>query len=64
MCKIKECCVERKIQNCAFCDNYICKTLDNAFNFMCEVYEMGTNNVPEPKDNLEEIRKNSSHNFW
>ena len=64
MCKIKECCVERKVQNCAFCDNYICETLDNAFKFMCEVFEMGTNNVPEAKDNLEEIRKNSSHNFW
>jgi hypothetical protein len=31
---------------------------------MCEVFEMGTNNVPEAKDNLEEIKKNSSHNFW
>ena len=58
MCKIKECCVEKKIQNCAFCDDYICETLENAFKFMCEVLEMGINNVPEAKNNLDEIRRN------
>ena len=57
MCEIKKCCIEKKIENCAFCDDYACEMLENAFKFMCEVFEMGIDGVPEAQNNLEEIRK-------
>ena len=58
MCEIKKCCIEKTIENCAFCDDYACEMLGNAFKFMCEVLEMGIDGVPEAQNNLEEIRKN------
>jgi hypothetical protein len=64
MCKIKECCVKKKIQNCAFCDNYICEALENAFECTCEVFEICINNIPEAKNNLDEIRKSLSASIF
>ena len=57
MCDIKKCCIEKKIENCAFCDDYACEMLENAFTFMCEVLEMGTDGIPEAQKNLDAIRK-------
>ena len=54
----KEAFNKKRIENCAFCDDYACELLKNAFNFMCEVLEMGTNGIPEAKKNLDAIRKN------
>ena len=28
MCDIKKCCIEKKIENCAFCDDYACEKLE------------------------------------
>ena len=45
-CPIRSCCDEKNIDNCAFCDDYICDNLQNTIS-----------RSPEVKVNLEEIRK-------
>jgi len=47
ICEIRKCGNEKKVQNCAFCDDYICEKLDKWFK-----------NVPNAKITLDEIRKN------
>lgn len=47
ICEIRKCGLEKKVENCAFCDDYICEKLDKWFK-----------NVPESKATLDEIRKN------
>jgi len=48
ICEIRACGIERKIENCAFCDDYACDRLVGFF-------EM----APEAKVNLEAIRARS-----
>ena len=45
-CDIKMCCTGKKLENCAYCDDYICDLLKNSFE-----------KDPNAKQNLEEIRK-------
>lgn len=47
ICEIRKCGIEKKVENCAFCDDYICERLETWFK-----------NVPDAKKHLEEIRKN------
>lgn len=47
ICEIRKCGIEKKIQNCAYCDDYICEKLEKWFK-----------NVPDAKTTLEEIRRN------
>lgn len=47
ICEIRKCGLEKKLENCAFCDDYVCEKLDKWFK-----------NVPESKATLDEIRKN------
>lgn len=47
-CLIRQCAKKKKIENCAFCDEYICKHLQQFFSF-----------VPEAKTTLDGIRDGS-----
>jgi hypothetical protein len=44
-CPIRACCNEKMIDNCAFCEDYICENLQNSLS-----------RSPDAKLNLEEIR--------
>jgi hypothetical protein len=46
LCELRKCCLERKIENCALCEMYICDKLAKFFEI-----------APEPKEALEEIKK-------
>jgi len=45
-CNIRICCKEKEIENCAYCDKFVCDTLKNS-------YERN----PEAKQTLDNIRK-------
>lgn len=45
VCEIRACCIERDKENCALCEEYICKKLEEIFK-----------QAPEAKEKLEEIR--------
>ncbi|MCK4404418.1 MAG: DUF3795 domain-containing protein [candidate division Zixibacteria bacterium] len=47
VCEIRKCGKEKKVENCAYCDEYACEKLTNFF-------KMAT----EAKTNLDEVRKN------
>jgi hypothetical protein len=47
ICEIRKCGIEKKVENCAYCNDYICEKLEKWFK-----------NVPDAKNRLEEIRKN------
>ena len=57
MCEIRRCCIEKKLENCAYCDEYVCKELERVYAVMCDVFGKGTNNVADAKITLDEIRK-------
>lgn len=57
ICKIRECCMEKKLENCAFCDDYICEKLERVYMYMADVLGKVVNNEPEAKITLDEIRK-------
>jgi hypothetical protein len=44
-CDIKTCCTKMELENCAYCDDYICDILKNSLD-----------KDPNAKQNLEEIR--------
>lgn len=44
-CGIRKCCIERRIANCYYCEDYACETLVKFFEL-----------VPEVRDNLENKR--------
>ena len=44
-CDKRKCCMEKNIENCAYCADYPCKKLDNVFRA-----------VPQAKDTLDRIR--------
>ena len=44
-CEIRKCCLEKKIPNCALCDEFPCKKISDFFKF-----------VPTAKTTLEKIR--------
>ncbi len=46
-CDIKKCCTEKELENCAYCDDYICDILKNSLD-----------RDPNAKHNLDEIRNN------
>ncbi len=46
MCEIRKCGIDKKIKNCAYCDEYICEKLNKWFE-----------NVPNAKNILDEIRQ-------
>lgn len=46
-CELRKCGVEKKVKNCAYCDEYICEKLKTWFE-----------RVPEAKERLEQIHKN------
>lgn len=56
MCGIRNCCLERKLDTCAQCDEYVCERLQKGFVFMSEVLEMGPVEELEAKKNLAAIR--------
>lgn len=47
ICEIRACGQERGVENCAYCDDYVCELLDR---FLQE--------VPEAKQNLEKVHHN------
>jgi hypothetical protein len=47
VCEIRKCCIERKVINCAHCNDYACDKINNFFKM-----------VPDVKNTLNEIRKN------
>jgi hypothetical protein len=47
VCEIRKCGKDKKVENCAHCDEYACDRLTEFFKM-----------APEAKTNLEEIRKN------
>jgi hypothetical protein len=57
VCEIRTCCKEKKLENCAYCDDYVCKELEKVYAVMCEVFGKGVNNVAEAKITLDEIRR-------
>lgn len=46
VCKIRACAIKRKVQNCAYCDDYPCQELEKFFAF-----------APDAKATLEGIRQ-------
>jgi len=58
VCEIRKCCQEKGLENCAGCDDYVCKELEKVYAVMCEVFGKGINNVAEAKITLDEIRIN------
>ena len=56
MCEIRRCCKEKEIENCAYCDDYICDELAKVYTVMCEVFKKSTNNVADAKITLDAIR--------
>ena len=44
-CEKRRCCIEKNLENCAYCDDYPCSKLDNVFKA-----------VPNAKATLDEIR--------
>ena len=46
VCEIRSCAMEKKVENCAYCEKYICEKLNNFFDI-----------APHVKEALEEIRK-------
>lgn len=46
-CDIRNCCMEKQYENCAYCEEYICDNLKKCFE-----------RSPSAKQNLEEIREN------
>ncbi|MCJ7508006.1 MAG: DUF3795 domain-containing protein [candidate division Zixibacteria bacterium] len=46
-CEIRKCGMEKKVENCAWCNDYVCEKLSKFIE-----------KAPELKKNLEEIRKN------
>ena len=57
VCEIRRCCQEKNIENCAYCDDYICEELKKVYGVMCEVFGKGTGNVADAQITLDEIRK-------
>ena len=57
-CEIRRCCREKRLENCAYCDDYVCEELEKVYAVMSEVFGKAINNVAEAKINLDEIRKN------
>jgi hypothetical protein len=57
VCEIRRCCQEKNIENCAYCDDYICEELKKVYSVMCEVFGKGTGNVADAQITLDEIRK-------
>ncbi len=47
ICEIRKCGFDKKVQNCSFCDDYVCEKLEKWFE-----------SVPDAKKRLDEIRKN------
>jgi hypothetical protein len=47
ICEIRKCGLEKKVKNCAYCDEYACEKLTEYFKM-----------APVAKTNLDEIRKN------
>ena len=56
-CEIRRCCKEKGLENCAYCDDYVCEELEKVYAVMCEVFGKGTNNVADAKITLDEIRR-------
>lgn len=48
-CKIRKCAMAKKLDNCAFCNDFICETLDKHYK-----YDTAS------RDRLEKIRKNNT----
>ena len=46
VCKIRACGIEKGVENCAYCDDYICENLNNFFKM-----------APDAKSSLDKIRK-------
>jgi len=46
VCEIRRCGLDKKIKNCAYCDEYACEKLTDFFKV-----------APEAKNNLDEVRK-------
>lgn len=47
MCEVRSCAIEKNVKNCAYCEDYACKTLNQFLDM-----------APHVKELLEEIRKN------
>ena len=57
VCEIRRCCIEKNLESCADCDDYICEELKRVYGVMCEVFGKGTNNLADAQVTLDEIRK-------
>jgi hypothetical protein len=57
-CGIRDCCNDKGIENCAFCDDYVCEKLEKVYTFMRDVIGKIRDNEAEAKVTLDEIRKN------
>jgi len=53
---IRQCCIEKNIQNCTFCSEYPWVTLDSGHVFLSEVLEMELRDELEAEKNLDPIR--------
>ncbi len=48
-CQVRKCGIEKKVENCAYCDDYICEKLEGIWNMISST---------EPRDTLNSIRAN------
>ncbi len=58
ICEIRKCGIEKKVENCAFCNEYICEKLDKVYTFMRDVIGKRIGDEAEAKVALDEIRNN------
>ena len=56
ICEIRRCCRAKSLENCAYCDDYVCEELEKVYTVMGEVFGKEIDNVAEGKITLDEIR--------
>ena len=57
VCEIRRCCKEKNVENCAYCDEYVCEELGKVYTVMCEVFGKGIDGVATAKNTLDEMRR-------
>lgn len=55
-CAIRTCCLERGLETCAECGEYVCDRLQAGFEFLSETLEMGPLSELEAHKNLDALR--------
>jgi len=58
VCEIRRCCRERNLEDCSFCEEYVCEELKKVYEVMCEVFGKGTGGVAHAQVTLDTMKQN------